>query len=202
MNAYQEKLLADIQAHGHQVRFIGATDESTSFAYTVGRSLADRPELFVSGNLHPQLAMTLLNDAARWHEEGNLELKHGGETGLLLPNYVVRIVACDPWAAEMSGATTMSDAENKIEAYQLLWPDQRGRFPDNPNYDAGKQPQYPLGVMRIFAELDEERQALATTTLCSDHVHQHNDYTAPEGVTTHVNVSGQKLACRVCGTTA
>jgi hypothetical protein len=44
------------------------------------------------------------------------------------------LVRCDPDASEMYGATRLGGED--LEAYQVVWPDKEGHFPDEPEYDS------------------------------------------------------------------
>lgn len=196
----QQKLIEDIQEHGHQVRYIFGDHNSPPFAYTVGRAVNDNPDLFIVG-LPPEHAMNILNGAAQWHEEGKLDLSDGAETGLLVANYNCRIIACDPWAAEMTGVTAIGEAGDS--AFQIVWPDREGHFPGDADYDARYvQPTYPLGVMRMFAQCDSQGTAISETALCSEHIHRHREFDSKDGVTMHTDASGNEmLECQDCGRT-
>ena len=60
-----------IEKYGWLVQYVEAEPGYASFAYTVGLTGKDAPELYVTG-LDPQAAATLLNDAGRTILQGDL----------------------------------------------------------------------------------------------------------------------------------
>lgn len=133
-----------ILKEGHQVRYIFPGRDSDPsdrpFAYSVGRTLFDRPELFVVGGLDYPIAAHIINEAA---ERDYAEPLMHGQYLEGVVNFPLKVIECDPEAADMSGALRIA-AGKPFEAFQLLWPDPAGVYPDEPGYTTGlPQPMYP-----------------------------------------------------------
>lgn len=143
----QERQRAMVLQHGHQVMGIFGDGPGERFYYTVGRALFEKADLLLTGPLPDRVAMNVLNSAARMIDEGELLLPTDGYATIppdtLLANHECRIQACDPQDAEMFQAINMGGG--RIEAYQIIWPDTDGHFPDDPEYDARfVQPIHPV----------------------------------------------------------
>lgn len=139
----QERTNERILKYGHEVRYIFPNDpeDDHCFAYTIGRSVFDQIELLITGNLPATVMQSILNDIAKEDAEGNLNVAHLAATRgeAKIPNFLVpfRFIWADPVASEMTGATTISGED--IPAIQVLWPDQDGHFPDDPEFNYGTQ---------------------------------------------------------------
>jgi hypothetical protein len=124
--------MESIIEHGHQVRVIFASEERPDFAYSIGRTLKERPELFVIGPMDPNMLGYIVNRVAELDDESPLSA--GMELDTVLDGFKVRLSPVrDLEEAQMFGVTThFSDAT----ALQILWPDIEGNFPGEPGYDA------------------------------------------------------------------
>ena len=136
-DSLDQKTIETILEYGHQVVMVFPTEEEpgTCFAYTVGRSMRDLPELLMAGNLPPNVMGKILNDAVRLHEEGTCVIEDGYEyppNTLLQGGFTARVVEVDPRASEMFQAINVM-GEN-IRALQIVWPDKNGCFPDDPGW--------------------------------------------------------------------
>ena len=139
--AFDAETARTIKRHGHQV--VGVFDpdgEGVPFAYTVGRSLLGRPELFITGGMPLHVLGRLLNDAAAMDDEAPIEA--GERRDGLLAGYPAWFVEADPRAAEMNVALRLVPS---ARALQVVWPDVDGRFPGDPGYGltAEHQPLHP-----------------------------------------------------------
>ena len=125
-----KQTMETIAKSGHQVRLIFGSDEQPSFAYSIGRTVKDRPELFVIGQLDPNTLGYIVNRVAELDDE--TPLSAGMDLDQVLEGFKVRLVEVrDLEAAQMFGVTThFSDAT----ALQVLWPDMEGNFPGEPGY--------------------------------------------------------------------
>jgi len=147
-----------IAEYGHQVRFIFPTPESIEdgsleypFWYSVGRHAHGKPELLATGPLQPEVGHWLINHAAAMYDEGRLAL--GEQDDVLADGQKVRIVEVDPAASQMLGsinyaiesALEKGETPQPVVAWQILWPDVEGRYPDDPNFANGDygQPFHP-----------------------------------------------------------
>lgn len=127
--------------HGHQIMNIFG-DEDPDFSYTVGRTVKDRPELVITGDLHPDQRATILNEVAAWDDE------HPLEPGLIQPDgfgVALKIVAVDPSEAEMNIA--VANFGDDVVALQVIWPDDQSRFPGDPGYAYGDAFQPVFGAL-------------------------------------------------------
>lgn len=148
-DALAERSMKRIIEQGHQIMFIMPTEESVEdgsltspFWYTVGRTVKDRPELLVTGHLGPDVASYVINTAAALDAEGKLSL---GEVpaDTLLGEVPCRIIEADPEAASMNHA--VSAFGDDVVAWQILWPDLQGRWPDEADFgqpEGFEQPVY------------------------------------------------------------
>jgi len=118
-----------ILSHGFGVQYVGAvTSEQRPFAYTVGRTLYQKPELLVSGPFPAEHRHRILTKAVRMDEEGGVLVNQPilGVRENEVPLFAIKVA---PWRPPMSSALAMF---GQIEALQLLWPDDNGRFPGDP----------------------------------------------------------------------
>lgn len=129
--------------HGHEVRVIFPDEPGPGmFAYSVGRSVKDRPELLVTGNLPPEVLGHIINRVAEIDDE--TPLVAGVDLDEVLDGFRVRLVEVrDMDEAEMFGVTTHFGTE-ETSALQILWPDADGRFPGEEGfgYTPEQQPVY------------------------------------------------------------
>jgi hypothetical protein len=137
------RALETIARHGHLVQWeVGKEDGPTLF-YTVGLTVSSDHgfELALSGMLPPTTGQDILNNTAR-----QLADKEPAEgmflDGVILNNYPVRLRTVAPerrfgWIAEIYG-------EQRAPVWQVLWPDQVGFFPGDPEYMHPSQMQVLL----------------------------------------------------------
>jgi hypothetical protein len=117
--------------HGHQVRAVFGGE--AFFAYSIGRTVRDRPEILVTGPLPPNVAHWVVNRVAELDDQSPLQ--PGQELDTVLEGYRVRLVAVrDLDEAQMFGVTNNFGTED-TSALQVVWPDSDGHFPDDPEYD-------------------------------------------------------------------
>jgi len=131
----QQQTLDTIIKYGHQVIGVLADEESGHrFAYSVGRSVKDLPELVVNGPLPQKVAQHMINEAARLQDEEDIPLADGYEfePNTLIAGFPVRVVKVDPARSQMFQALFLFGDD--IEALQLVWPDTNGAWPGEPGY--------------------------------------------------------------------
>jgi hypothetical protein len=111
------------------MQIIGIIDGRPNFAYSVGRSLSDLPELLVTGTISMQIMQYMINEADRMEREEGIKIEDGYmfAENELLQHYPVKVVAVDPRASEMF--ESISIGGDNITALQLVWPDMEGNFP-------------------------------------------------------------------------
>lgn len=144
----RQQQLATIMEVGHQI--IGIIDTDPGWFYTVGRAVFDqaRPELLLTGNLPQRAAMGILNDLAAQDTEGKIDLVALAEAGV--PTRVenfdcdLKFVVVDPDVCEMYQAINLAGGADKMTAIQVVWPDDEGRWPDNPDFAYGPTAE-PVG---------------------------------------------------------
>ena len=117
---------------GHVVRFIM---DDPAFAYSIGRTVKDRPELLVTGSLHPDTLQYIINRVAELDDA--TPLSAGMDLDEVLEGYKVRLVRVgDLEEAQMFGVSRQFGTDD-TSALQILWPDSEGRFPGEEGYEYG-----------------------------------------------------------------
>jgi hypothetical protein len=136
---YLDELRATIRLHGWAVQ--GVEDDRRPYAYTIGLHDRGLPELLVTG-LSPEPAARLLNDVAAAAVSGRV-LKPGARiaegAGPLL-----EIVGVEHPDAHMTFAVVLGGRD--VRALQLVWADERGRWPWAAGWGHGRRRQPVLGV--------------------------------------------------------
>lgn len=135
------------------------SDDDVPFAYTFGRVMKSHPELLVTG-LDPQTGGVLLNVLSEYEYEHPIDpddLPIELPTNVVIAGFPCRIDLANPIASEMTQAMALwkamkrdagiSDQGNEwVPSVQLIWPDEEGRFPDEPGF---------VGVQPIFGQHGE-----------------------------------------------
>jgi uncharacterized protein DUF4262 len=144
IEVFLDQCRATIVEHGWMVQGVFPTTESVArgetltFAYTVGLTAKGLPEMILVG-LPLDGAADWLNDAARQAvERGAVELDT--DVDGIIAGVSVRFTATT--TAPLSVARRLYGAG--VRAVQMLWPDDQGRFPGDPAYDAVYGKQQPL----------------------------------------------------------
>lgn len=148
MEEVRKEQLATIMERGHQI--IGIIGTEVAWFYTVGRAAFDqaRPELLLTGNLPQQAAMHILNDLADQDAEGKINLIALAEAGV--PTRVenfdcdLKFTVVDPDVCEMYQAINIAGGADNMTAVQVIWPDEEGRWPDDPDFAYGPDAE-PVG---------------------------------------------------------
>jgi hypothetical protein len=129
-SAYEQVMadLADtVETYGWAVRAVYGEGARPPWAYTVGLHAQDLPELVVTG-LPAEEAVSLLNDGAERLLDGLPAAPFGTGYELVeLPHPDVHLLQ----ATALFGPA--------FRAVQLVWADERGRWPWDPGF-AGRQP--------------------------------------------------------------
>lgn len=133
MEYLRQKEMDSILDHGHQVRMIFDPDEDTlPFAYTMGRALHGKPELYMIGPIDPRQQATVLNEVAAQVEslyDGQV-LEAGAVEGV---DCALRIFTVpDLEAVEMNGVVNKFPGAS---AFQVVFPDPAGLFPGEAGFD-------------------------------------------------------------------
>ncbi len=118
---------------------IGRTEE-TSWAYTIGRVLVGLPELVVVGMPVRQCADLLNHVTLAWDRviEGEF-----AEVVSLLP-VPRRVWAMTDWVAGAHRLAGERGIEAELEVMQVVWADDGGRFPWDPDSDRSLRRVQPL----------------------------------------------------------
>jgi hypothetical protein len=128
-DAYLDQCRAVIAEHGWMIQGVFATETSPGppFAYTVGLTAAGLPELIITGLPH-DLAPAILNNAAQSHLETELVPGKVCDTAASVP---LRIAPAPN--AEIGVAYQLYG--ERASALQLVWPDDAGIYPDEPDWN-------------------------------------------------------------------
>lgn len=136
---YLAVLHTKILSHGWAVQYV--EDDRAPFAYTIGLTRHGLPELLVTG-VSPERALHLLNDVALSAVPGNPRTP--GEQLVLSSGSVVEVVAVEHPDAHLYFAVAFYG--DVMRALQLVWTDERGRWPWAADFDDGRGGQPVLGV--------------------------------------------------------
>lgn len=136
---YLDELRATIRMHGWAVQ--GVEDDRRPFSYTIGLHHRGLPELLVTG-LSPDRAAQLLNDAAWAAVHGRIFAP--GAHIAVGDGPLVGIVEVDHPDAHMTFAVALGGPE--VRALQLVWADERGRWPWAAGWGHGRRRQPVLGM--------------------------------------------------------
>lgn len=147
LDAYLAQTAALMEEHGWAVQAVFGATPADAFAYTVGLTGKDLPELWL-GTLAPGQAQAILNDAAAvLVERGPLPAPFAGVLEGMQWGVKFRLRGpCDPEAAAVNVAQTLHPT-SVITVCQLLWPDDVGRYPDEEGYDGETYPQRLLPLL-------------------------------------------------------
>ncbi|RNH99659.1 DUF4262 domain-containing protein [Micromonospora aurantiaca] len=115
-------------------------DTTAPFAYTVGLTAHDYPELITAG-LPPEVAHSLLNDLARRVYDTAERFTHGQRLSDLIAGYDAIIIDGQPTDDLLPGLAISRYGRDQIRLQQLVWPDPQGRFPWDHGYNVAPQAQ-------------------------------------------------------------
>jgi hypothetical protein len=108
-------------------------DEACAFAYTVGLTAHDFPELLVVG-LDPGVSQSLLNDLAQRVYDKARVFTHGERISDLLSGYDAVIVDGTAPDDLAPAAAFAHYGQDRVRLQQIVWPDAEGRFPWEDGY--------------------------------------------------------------------
>lgn len=156
--AYDDSIVDSLKKFGYA--FIGVNqiddeDPQPAFIYTVGLHQRGFPDLFLSGNMEQATAMGIINHVIKfWEREGKARTGRINNFLTLADRKTKRAIGLVPCDAEDAIHSHMKelvkrfpDARHKV--VQVLWPDEKGYLPTNPNYT--DRPDY---VQRILAPIE------------------------------------------------
>jgi hypothetical protein len=136
---YLDELRALIRRYGWAIQYVES--DRRPYAYTVGRTFVGLPELLVTG-VPPERAAELLHDFGD-ALVGALPLTPGERVALSGRDLVELVRVANP-DAHMHAAVALYGDE--VRAMQLVWSDERGRWPWAPDFNDGRGIQPVLGV--------------------------------------------------------
>ncbi len=136
---YLDELRETIRINGWAVQ--GVEDDRRPFAYTIGLHDRGLPELLVTG-LSPERAARVLNDVAGATVGGRV-LDPGAHIAVGA-GPLLEIVVVEHPDAHMNFAVALGGPD--VRALQLVWADDRGRWPWAANWGHGRRRQPVLGV--------------------------------------------------------
>jgi hypothetical protein len=139
LDDYLDLLREKILAHGWAVQYVEIPKRP--FAYTIGLHDRGLPELLVTG-LPPREALWLLNTFAKRTLVGLRPA--AGERVSLPAGTRLELVDVEHPDAHMGMAIALQGLD--VDAVQLVWADDRGRWPWAPGFDDGRRCQPVLGV--------------------------------------------------------
>lgn len=127
------RALETIARCGHLVQHESGSGDDPALFYTAGLTAsADHGyELALSGVLEPETARNILNDAAKKLAETR-PTEGAYLNGVLVGNYAVRLRLVG--AGRRFGWVSAIYGENRAPVWQVLWPDEIGFFPGDPDY--------------------------------------------------------------------
>ncbi|HTI78462.1 MAG TPA: DUF4262 domain-containing protein [Mycobacterium sp.] len=136
---YLDELRASIRIHGWVVQSVDG--DRLPFAYTIGLHDRGLPELLVTG-MSGENAARVLNDVAVAALGGRVFLP--GAHIAVGDGPLLEIVEVDHPDAHLNFAVALGGPD--IRALQLVWPDERGRWPWAAGWGQGRRRQPVLGV--------------------------------------------------------
>jgi hypothetical protein len=139
LDDYLALLRAEILARGWIVQYV--EDDRTPYAYTIGLHDRGLPEFLVTG-LPPKRALWLLETFVKRALVGRRPAP--GERLPLPAGTRLEIVKVEHPDAHMDMAVALEGRD--IQAVQLVWADDRGRWPWAKGFDDGRRTQPVLGV--------------------------------------------------------
>jgi hypothetical protein len=131
---------------GWSVMAVLPTDEDPGapYAYTVGLTAHDYPELVIAG-LPPHIAHALLNDLAARVWDRAERYAHGQRVSDLIAGYDAVVVDGPATEALHPGAAFVFYGTDRVRLQQIAWPDPDGHFPWEPGYRLAPDAQPLIG---------------------------------------------------------
>ncbi|MEU5748172.1 DUF4262 domain-containing protein [Streptomyces sp. NPDC047726] len=126
--------------HSHDVLWVFDPDgKAPTFAYTVGLGarFGRSYELALTG-LPAEMACAVLNNAAESLVTGDASPADGMVLDDVLIGYTARLRPVGD-ASALTGIR--AEFGGDVPVWQVLWPDRRGAFPEEPGYDGRLAPQ-------------------------------------------------------------
>ena len=131
ISSYLDHMDEIIQEYGWAVQGVAGKDISDTYAYTVGLSIKDLPELVIRG-LDIRVATVILNDVATAMVRGQ-SVRHGSTVAVGDGYSLTAVEVDDEHLHTLALAEAIS--VSRIRALQLVWPDAAHRLPWDPGFD-------------------------------------------------------------------
>jgi hypothetical protein len=132
-----------IAAYGWAVTGVIPEPGQAAYAYTVGLTAVDAPELVITG-LHHDIAHALLNDAAHRVHANAARWGHRDRITDLLAGYDAVIIDGTAHDLITAGTAIARYGADRLRLQQIVWPDPDGYFPWEPGY------RYPTTVQPLL----------------------------------------------------
>jgi hypothetical protein len=142
---YLDELRATIDDHGWAVQFVES--EKRPFAYTVGLHHRDLPELLITG-LPPDTSARVLNSIAHMVVDDGTVLAPAMHIDYQ-DRFLIDVVEVEHPDVHLKYAVRMFGP--RVRALQLVWADERGRWPWDKGWGHGRWRQPVLGVRNELA---------------------------------------------------
>ena len=140
-----------IERSGQAIQFVSGTSTTPDWAYTIGRQRRGLPDLIVMG-LDPRSSAELLNEADARGDELMALLATGTLEDAIDYTFVPvpeRIWHTTDYLLGAANDARLLVPERRLEAMQLVWASDDGRFPWDPDADPNFQSmQVILGLLR------------------------------------------------------
>lgn len=137
---YLNELRATIEDHGWAVQFVES--ENRPFAYTVGLCDLGLPELLITG-LSAKVSVRVLNSIAHMIVDDGTVLVPAMHIDYQ-DRFLIEVVEVEHPDVHLKFASRLFGP--RVQALQLVWADDRGRWPWDPGWGHGRRRQPVLGI--------------------------------------------------------
>lgn len=137
---YLDELRTTISDHGWAVQYVES--ENRPFAYTVGLHDHGLPELLITG-LSPDIAARVLNSIAHMTVDDGTTLAPAMHIDYQ-DRFLIEVVEVEHPDVHLKFAVRIFGP--RVRAVQLVWADDRGRWPWDAGWGHGRRRQPVLGV--------------------------------------------------------
>lgn len=150
------ELLGLIDRFGWAVRSVFAvTNEQVDFAYTIGLTAMQHPEVVITG-MPEEHAHTFLDLIGEDVQNGKRYVDGSVTDALTEPGAPVVFIQVE----DDDGLTAVDQVYGRVDALQMVWPDSAGRLPWEAGYRNGAHDQPLLGpVGHVVGRREDGREA-------------------------------------------
>ena len=125
----------NIKKYGLANIHVFASEESPAFSYTVGFTNQDLPE-FITFGILPETGQDIFNDLYKRIGEGEL-FELGVPNNTVIKDLPVYFFAVSQTQAKEYINAANQYFDRNLEAIQMVWPDNKGNFPWDKDYNEG-----------------------------------------------------------------